>query len=79
MATNPPPLCNARTEVSVLLAQVGNPETESRPIDLVVGELRRIARRHLMSKRRNHTLQPTVLVNESYLRLVETRKKSAGE
>ncbi len=32
-------------------------------------ELRRIAARLLRSERRNHTLQPTALVNEVYLRL----------
>ncbi|HYP07858.1 MAG TPA: ECF-type sigma factor [Bryobacteraceae bacterium] len=32
-------------------------------------DLRRIAARHLGSERRNHTLQPTALVNEAYLKL----------
>ena len=32
-------------------------------------DLRRIASRHLSGERRNHTLQPTALVNEAYLKL----------
>ncbi len=71
MSTSPPELCDARTEVTSLLAQMGahDPDAEARLIELVFGDLRRIARRHLMRERRNHTLQPTALVNEAYLRL----------
>lgn len=36
------------------------------------GELRRIAARHLNTERRNHTLQPTALVHEAYLKLAGT-------
>ncbi len=38
-------------------------------LPLVYPELRRIAARLLRNERRNHTLQPTALVNEVYLRL----------
>jgi RNA polymerase sigma factor (TIGR02999 family) len=34
-------------------------------------ELRRIASRHLRGERANHTLQPTALVNEAYLKLFD--------
>lgn len=37
---------------------------------LVYDELRRLARSHLRSERSNHTLQPTALVHETYLRLI---------
>ena len=37
---------------------------------LVLGELRRLAASYLRRERANHTLQPTALVNEAYLRLV---------
>ena len=37
---------------------------------LVYEELRRLASRHLDSERASHTLQPTALVHEAYLRLV---------
>lgn len=37
-------------------------------IPLVVDDLRRLARRQLAKERVNHTLQPTALINEVYLR-----------
>ncbi len=37
-------------------------------------ELRRIAKDYLSRERRDHTLQPTALVHEAYLRLVEQHK-----
>jgi RNA polymerase sigma factor (TIGR02999 family) len=40
---------------------------------LIYGELRRIARRHLGRERANHTLQPTALVNEAWLRMQNER------
>jgi len=43
-------------------------------LPLVYAELRRIAARHLRGERMNHTLQPTALVNEVYLRLVDQRR-----
>jgi RNA polymerase sigma factor (TIGR02999 family) len=45
-------------------------------VPVVQSELRRIARRHLERERDNHTLQPTALVNELYLRLVEQTRAS---
>jgi RNA polymerase sigma factor (TIGR02999 family) len=43
-------------------------------LPLVYGELRRIAARQLKGERVNHTLQPTALVHEVYLRLVDQRQ-----
>jgi len=40
---------------------------------LVYDELRRLARAYLGRERAGHTLQPTALVNEAYLRLVDQR------
>jgi RNA polymerase sigma factor (TIGR02999 family) len=42
----------------------------------VQGELRGIAARHLARERRDHTLQPTALVNEAYLKLVDQKSRS---
>lgn len=39
----------------------------------VYDELRRIAAAHLSRERRDHTLQPTALVHEAYMRLVDQR------
>ncbi len=41
---------------------------------LVYAELHRIARRHLSKERPDHTLQPTALVNEVYLRMFDHAK-----
>ncbi|HEY0346744.1 MAG TPA: sigma-70 family RNA polymerase sigma factor [Pyrinomonadaceae bacterium] len=41
---------------------------------LVYSELRRLASNYLRRERQNHTLQPTALVNEAYLKLVDQRK-----
>ena len=43
-------------------------------LPLIYAELRRIAARQLRSERVNHTLQPTALVHEVYLRLVDQRR-----
>ena len=43
-------------------------------IPIVHSELRRLARRHMARERPGHTLQPTALVNEVYLRLVDIRR-----
>lgn len=40
---------------------------------LVYDELRRLANNYLRRERANHTLQPTALVNEAYMRLVDQR------
>ena len=41
---------------------------------LVYQELRRRAAAHLRRERREHTLQPTALVHEAYLRLIDQRR-----
>jgi RNA polymerase sigma factor (TIGR02999 family) len=40
-------------------------------VPLVEKELHRLAQRYLNHERPNHTLQPTALVNEAYLRLID--------
>ena len=52
----------------------GDPEALERLLPLVMGELKRIARRYLDREGRQHTLQPTALVNELYLKLVDRRR-----
>jgi RNA polymerase sigma factor (TIGR02999 family) len=51
------------------LAQKGDRAAESRMLELLYGELRRIASAYLRSERREHILQPTALVHEAYLHL----------
>jgi RNA polymerase sigma factor (TIGR02999 family) len=47
------------------------PENELYPT--MYGELRRVAARYLRRERRNHTLQPTALVHEAWMRLQNQR------
>ena len=43
-------------------------------VPVVHAELRRIARRQMGHERIGHTLQPTALVNEAYLKLIDIRQ-----
>ena len=49
------------------------PAPRSELFPLIYGELRRVAGRYLSRERRNHTLQPTALVHEAWLRLQNDR------
>lgn len=59
-------------EVSQLLRSwsQGDETALERLIPLVYEELHRLAQRFMADERRGHTLQPTALVNEAFLRLV---------
>ena len=60
--------------VAQLLAahRAGDREALDRLVPLVYDELRRIAASYLSHERAGHTLQPTALVNEAYIRLVQS-------
>jgi RNA polymerase sigma-70 factor, ECF subfamily len=47
----------------------GNPEAESHLAELVYQELHRLAQRFMSGERPDHTLQPTVLVHDTFLKL----------
>lgn len=51
-----------------------NPELASELFPAVYDELRKLARRYLAQEWRNHTLQPTALVHEAWLRLRNERR-----
>lgn len=63
-------------EVTLLLREIGagNKEAMNRLLPLVYNELRRLARAYFRGERVEHTLQPTALVHEAYLRLVNQRE-----
>jgi|SRR5580698_311424 RNA polymerase sigma factor (TIGR02999 family) len=63
-------------QVTRWLAEFEKRKQDATPqlFDLLYGELRRLARRHLQSERPGHTLQATALVNEAYLRLMHTHE-----
>ncbi len=47
-------------------------------IPLVYDELHRLARRYMSNEKPGHTLQTTALVNEAYLRLVDSAQAELG-
>lgn len=63
-------------EITVLLrrAQGGDRDAEERLIGKVYGELRKLAAAYLRRERSGHSLQPTALVNEAYLRLAKLNR-----
>ena len=66
----PPP----HGEITGLLENLsrGDPTAYDRLFPLVYGELRRVAHRQLARERSDHTLDSVALVNEAYLRLVDS-------
>ena len=65
----------APTDVTTLLVawRDGDEAALEQLIPLVHEELRRLAARYMRGERSGHTLQPTALVNEAFLRLVEVK------
>jgi RNA polymerase sigma factor (TIGR02999 family) len=60
-------------DVTQILQEVsgGNREAPARLMPLVYDELRRLADHYLRRERPDHTLQPTALVHEAYLKLID--------
>lgn len=60
-------------DLTTLLDRIthGDEGAAARLIPLVYGELRRLAGGYMRHERSDHTLQPTALVHEAYLKLVE--------
>jgi len=52
----------------------GDEGARNEMLPLVYDELRRLAALYLLRERRDHTLQPTALVHEAYLRLIDQRQ-----
>jgi len=52
----------------------GDEKALEKLIPLVYDELRRLAERQLLRERSGHTLQPTAVVHEMYLRLVDQKR-----
>ena len=66
-------MADTRGEVTRLLAEarLGRSDALHRLMPLVYRELRRIAGHQMRAERTGHTLQPTALVHEAFLRLVD--------
>ena len=65
----------SRQEISQLLAEWsdGDNSVLERLLPLVESELRRLAHAYMRKEGVNHILQPTALVNEAYLKLIEQK------
>jgi RNA polymerase sigma factor (TIGR02999 family) len=65
-------ITDSRSEVTVLLGELklGRKDALERLMPLVYRELRRVAGRCMRAESPGHTLQPTALVHEAFLRLV---------
>jgi RNA polymerase sigma factor (TIGR02999 family) len=66
------------SDVTTVLSELhaGDPDAQGRLLNAVYGELRQMAAGFLGGERRDHTLQPTALVNEFALRLLGTDLKA---
>ena len=64
---------NARSRVTHILQSLNSADAPQQAalVAIVYDELRSIAQRQLRNERPGHTLQPTALVNEAYLRLFD--------
>jgi RNA polymerase sigma factor (TIGR02999 family) len=64
-----------KNNLTVLLREWsdGNAEAINEIFPLVYNELHKQARNYLRRERANHTLQPTALINEAYLKLVDRK------
>lgn len=66
-------MCSTNADITTHLNRVsgGDSSSISNLLPLIYDELRRIAAAHLARERVNHTLQPTALAHEAYLKLVD--------
>src|ERR1700678_1973539 len=69
------------TDVTRILSSIGQGRTESAEelLPLVYEELRRLAAERLRQESPGHSLQPTALVHEAYLRLVDVENAPLWE
>jgi RNA polymerase sigma factor (TIGR02999 family) len=67
---------SAKDDLTDLLGRwaTGTPADHERLLTAVQQELRRIAAAYMRRERPDHTLQPTALVNEAYLRLIHVHE-----
>jgi RNA polymerase sigma-70 factor (ECF subfamily) len=65
-------MCPDDGQVTLLLKAMknGDKSAAEKLLPLVYQELHRLAKSYMQRERRDHTLQPTALINEAYLRLV---------
>lgn len=64
------------SDVTLILEQIegGDPSASERLLPLVYDELRKLAAARMAHERADHTLPPTALVHEAYVRLVDNER-----
>jgi RNA polymerase sigma-70 factor, ECF subfamily len=67
---SPSPRARSETTITLGLAAGGDPAAQERLLSMVHDDLKRVAREMLRRERPGHTLQPTALLNEAWLRLI---------
>jgi len=65
---------NADVTALLLAWTQGDEAARNRLIEVVYHELRRVARNHLRRERGDHSLTPTALVHETYVKLVDLQR-----
>lgn len=69
------PMLSQHQVTNLLLAwSQGEDSALEKLVPLIYSELHRLAHRHMVGERPNHTLQTTALVNEAYLRLIDCQR-----
>lgn len=63
-------------EITAMLIELteGNQDVVDRILPFIYDELRRLAGSYLRRERPDHTLQPTALVHEAYMKLIDQKK-----
>jgi RNA polymerase sigma factor (TIGR02999 family) len=74
MPTPDPPADSGTVTAALLAWRRGDPASGDRLLELVYPELHRIAEREMRREREGHTLQPTAVVHEAYLKLVDQKR-----
>ena len=65
-----------QSDITQMLIELtdGNKEVVNEILPLIYAELRKLAGGYLRRERGNHTLQPTALVHEAYMKLIDQKK-----
>lgn len=76
MPATPRRAASARSDVTALLGawKAGDAAAFDQLVDALYAELHLIARYYMAKERAAHTLQPTALVNEAYVRLIDAQR-----
>ena len=74
-------MSNEATDVATLLKEssLGSEDSATQLDAALYGELRRLAEAAMRKERREHTLQPTALVHEAFIRLIKDQQVDVTE